>query len=237
MKRDSKKLEEKAKNMFDLLRLHLNDNVTMIYYRYGRPEIRTGILQDLHDFICVDVGGLSIPFVGYEVVIVKITNTKGEVLYSNQNPIQDLTTVEQINEAKKEIFGEEIVTEEIKKREEAEKRYKEESNPINVQKSRLTLQKEGIPYVKPGMLGEWLEFVEKNGIGPDVCIINAAIETMKSLADDVPYEEISEIFFEFGLTEYQKIAVINCVAHFSNLGPDFKDYCTKESETKLNKVR
>ena len=241
MKKNSKQLEENAKEMFELLRTYINENVNMVYYRYGRPEVKTGILQELHDFICVNIGGLNIPFIGYQVAIIRITSMDGLLLYTNQDPKLDLETEEQIYEAKKQAFGEDIVNEEIRKRKEALDKYNKENNPINIQRSKLTLQKEGIPYIIPGLVGEWLEFVEKNGIGVDSRTINAIIETMKDLAMEVPYEEIAtKIIEDFALLDYQQIAVVNYVAHFSRLGEDFKNYWNTihhSEDIELNKIK
>lgn len=224
MKKNSKELEENARKMFDLLRQHRNEQVNVIYFRYGNLEVRTGYIEELHDFICIAVNGLSLPFIGYELAIARITTNNGELLYSNPEYSVELSTTEQINEAKRNLFGADIVNEEIQKREEALKKYNEENNPLKVQRSRLTLQKEGIPYIKPGLVGEWLEFVEKNGIGTDARVINAIIEILKELYAETSYEEIEELLTSFALEDYQQLAVVNYVAHFSNLGEDFKNY-------------
>ena len=230
MKRDSEKLEAEAKKMFDNLREHLGERVTMLYSHYGSFAVIEGDLSEVHDFICVVVGGTGVPLVGYGNAVLEIKTMNDEILYENNHIAYryDHRETEEIYEARRDSFGDRVVDEEIQKREEALKKYKEEmeSGARTLQRSMLTLQKEGLPFVKPGLVKNWMNFVEYNCLNNGLLTVNAVVEAMKELADGIPYADvIGNVFDEaYDLTEEQEADVVNLLAFYIKQGEEFKTY-------------
>ena len=77
--------EAQAKVMFDKLREHIGEDVSYTGWWYGAKLEETAELRNVTDFINVEIGCSSIPFVGYGAAISSITSKDGEVLYSNPN--------------------------------------------------------------------------------------------------------------------------------------------------------
>ena len=235
MKRNSIKLEAEAKVMFDKLRAHQGEEVTLIYSHYGHLSSEVGALEEVNDFINVVVGHMGIPFVGYGSVIYQISHA-GEILYENKRVEMnyDRRDNKSIYEAKRDIFGDRIVDEEEKKRAEAEKKWEEFIEKTNkaAQRDKKKLQEEGLALIKPETKDDWIEFTENNCTdGYSCCIVRATLSMMKKMEEeDFSCEAAEKQIFneELGLTGFQAGAAANCIAHFAKRGEEFRIYWNKQ---------
>jgi len=226
----SKELENRAKGMFTKLKKHINEEVTIEYICYGKLKTYKGELKRVKDFINVEIGTMGIPFVGYGNAIFIIYSKDREVLYINSSLgfDYDKTDLKEVQNEQRKIFGDRIVDEEIRTKEQAVKEGEEylRQSTILAKKNKLILQKEGLALVKPETVKQWLDFIEKKGEdGYYYWIIKGTIEMMKKMEEGVPYAEAMNIVFEeLGLSGFQRGSVAKCLTLFSKQGEEFKKF-------------
>jgi hypothetical protein len=231
LKHNSKILEDLAKEMFDQLREHLNEKVIMKYFDYGRLRTKTGKLTEVNDFNYVVIDCLGAPFIGYGCAIRSIQSEDKELLYLNPylGIEYDKRTNEEVDEARKTIFGERIADKEKRKREEHDRKYQEylERTAREAKRDKLMLQKEGLALIKPETAKDWMTFTENNcNDGYSCSVVRATLGIMKKMEAGVPFEEAEQQVFneEFDLTGFQAGAAASFIAHFAKQGEEFRKY-------------
>ncbi len=103
------KISEKelnAKRMFESLKRHIGQEVSIMYSLYGEMRIRKGILEEVSDFNYVMINGEGIPFIGYGSAIY-IISSPSMILYKNEVTEQnfDKRNDEEILSEINKVFG------------------------------------------------------------------------------------------------------------------------------------
>lgn len=233
MKKDNRK--ETALAMFAKLKEHIGENVTYTGWWYGVKQEETAELKNVTDFVNVEIGCSGIPFVGYGAAISSIVSKDGEVLYSNPNIEYgyDRRADKDIFASKRLIFGDEIVSAEVKEKEKADKEwaeYKEKSDK-EAKKLKYTLMKDGLALVKPETAEEWLQFADNNtNDGYSVFVVKAVLSMMRKFEEGVSFEDAEKQVYdeELGLSGFMVGATANALSHFAKKGEEYRLHWNKQ---------
>lgn len=96
-------------SMMNSLKQNIGTEVVYVGFRNGTQFLKTGTLDNVEDFKSITIDGERIPFIGFNIAIVKIQSVGGKELYNNSlikdgYNIQDFTMIEKLNN---ETFGDE----------------------------------------------------------------------------------------------------------------------------------
>lgn len=227
--------ESNAKNMFDKLREHIGEDVSYTCWWYGSKREETAELKEVNDFSNVVIGCFATPFVGFGAAISNIVSKDGEVLYLNPyiEENYDRRLDEAVSSARRLIFGDRIVQEEIEKKEKSDREWAEfkERSDIEAKKSKYGLMKEGLTLVKPETAEEWLAFVDENSNdGYSVSVVKATVSMMRKFDEGVPFEVAEQQVYneELGLTGFMAGATANALSHFAKQGEEYRKHWNKK---------
>lgn len=93
---------------------------------------------------------------------------------------------------------------------------------------RYTLMKEGIEFVNPEVVVEWVQFVENNGTY--IRVIKAVIAMMKKFEQNISFEEAQkQVFEEFGLRGYEIIEANQALLNFSKKSAEYRKFMNEQS--------
>lgn len=231
MPMDGRVIEIDVQQMFDNLSKHIGLEVVCNMWWHGNLFQEVGKLKEVNNFVNVLIGGKGIPFIGYGAAIIDIIADDGEILY--QNPYLEENYARKSNEeiyrAKALIFGKEVARQQQISQETATDRYKEKvvQQAKKAQQNKCKFMSEGLEFIHPDMVEQWLEFVNINtDNGYSAAIVEAVISMMRKLNNGISYQEAEEQIYsgELGLTGYQIGEVANIVSTFYLEGEQYRQH-------------
>lgn len=206
--------------IFKKLKQYLEKEITCEYYDNGTILTETFKLDYVEDYECIatnikDKYGKYlhiINFIWYNQFIISITNTEGEILYKNNNPIEELTNIKNKDELIKKqklVFGENYVS-------------------IVEQNSKEYLIKKGLEHIEDSSKEEWIEFVEHN-VEYNAKIIKATISMLQKINQGCSFyeAEIKVYRDEFNLSGYETNLVDSAVKRFCKYPQLYFEYLIK----------
>lgn len=162
----------------------------------------------------------SIAFIFYNQFIISITDTSGNILYENTNPVEELKEInseEDLIKKEKLVFGEDYIS-------------------ITEQNSKGYLIKKGLEHIEPDLKEQWISFVERN-IPYRVDIIKATISMLEKINLGMSFydAEIKVYREEFNLSGIDTGEVDSAVLHFCKLSQkrEYLDYLVKAKDGTL----
>lgn len=216
--------------MFSNLKKHIGETVTYKGWWYGAALNHTGELKNVNFFTNIQIGCEVIPFVGCGAAISSvILQDTGEVLY--ENPYieygYDRRYPADIELSKRKIYGDTIVNKQRERRIKAEekRRVTMEQADSNAKKKKYMIMKDGMTLVKPELVEEWMQYVDKNtNDAYSCCVAETSLLCLKKLVAGATCNEVEKIYYDKGLTGFMAGATTSILTHFSYRGEEFKNY-------------
>lgn len=214
--------ESRAKLMYDELRKNIGNNVLFIYWDRGFKNRLVERLIDVEDFGYITIESYSIPSVGNNIAIDSIFTEDGKtLLYSNPYVKGGYVTksYDDMFEKKREMFGDRIADDFIKKINEINARessnMKELDRKTIIAKPRLISV--GTKLVKEELVDEWKKYSDLHTDNDyDAAIIRGAIIVMRLISQGIEFSDaLKMVCAKYGLTGNQCEYVSMVVSHFT----------------------
>ena len=226
---------EGNEQIFKILKQNLGKEITCVYYDNGSILSETFRLDyvEEYNYIATKVKDKFdqkywhiIYFIWYRQFIISITNGDGQVLYKNNNTIEDLINIKDSDDLiKKEklVFGQNYIG-------------------INEQNSKEYLISKGFEQIDEDLKTDWVEFVECNYLKH----IKATISMLEKINQGYSFyeAEIKVYRDEFDLSGYDNNFVDSAVRKFCKYPQEYSAYLIKaktgtlfESKGKKRKKR
>lgn len=215
------------------LKAHIGQTVTVQHVWYGILRTETSKLRNVTNFTNIEIEGSGIPFVGNGSAIRIIVGQGGEILYDN--PLipddYDRRRPDEIDEMVRLTFGEEVVQEKIRAREEYERDWQERQARLNkeAQSKSANLIEEGEQLVKPDLKDEWREYAQNNTQDfYSSAVVDVSIKVAKALSEGKSPGEAAKAMYEDDITGFQAGCVAQSVTHFHPRGEEFRKWWNRE---------
>ena len=154
----------------------------------------------------------TIYFIYYHEFIISIKDVKGNIIYENNNSIENLkeiNSLEDLIQKEKLTFGKDYIS-------------------INEQNSKNYLIQKGLEQILPNLHDKWINFVEKN-MPYDIIIIKATISMLEKINSGISFynAEIEVYRNEFNLSGFATKSVDLAVLAFCNQQKEYCEYLIK----------
>ena len=230
--------EKECMEMFDKLRDHIGEEVTLTQHYFGDELKLTKELKKVNDYLSVELGYNVIQFFAAHSGIAQITSKDGEVLYLNPN-ISDYGERHSCDKYpdQKKFFGSRIanqwkpVTTDGMAEIRAKNEQRREEN-----KYKFSLMEKGRPFVNPDNYLDWFEFVN-GSILPN--LIELAITIMEKMEAGLDFDTIKsqvekKLFDKYYSFEYEEASYL-CPSVAYDITPEkIKEIALRETKESIN---
>lgn len=231
--------EKECMEMFDKLREHIGEKVTLTQHYFGDELKLTEELKKVNDYLSVELGYNDIPFFTAHSGIAQITSKDGEILYLNPN-ISDYGERHSGDKYhdQKEFFGSRIadqwkpVTNQRWSEKLAELNQKSEEN-----RHKFSLMEKGRPFVNPNDYLYWFEYVNDSIL---TSLIELAISIMEKMEVGLDFDTIKsqtekELFDEYYSFEYKDASSLFPAVAYAITPEEIKEIALKETKERINR--
>ena len=223
-------LENEVIEMFDKLKAHKDEQISYEIWKDGRLNILSDVLLDVKDYKGIKTSKRFVPFIDEnEAIKVVKSLSNNEILYKNPYLKQGYGKEKEDVEAYiRDFFGDMEADYYMvckKSQEDREKIYKDDiTADRESKKKKLELIKEGINYVNPELLVNFVNYADSfgnNAFGG--YILEKTVECMRKIESGEDLEVIDEYIKKSSRNSIIEILIAGNIIKYGKNGEEFKN--------------